>query len=143
MRQTWNEYFMGLAEHIKERATCSRLKVGCILVKDNRIISTGYNGSIKGHEHCTDAECLVVEENGKKGCKRTIHAELNAVLDCARNGVATEGATAYVTHYPCPDCMKTLNQAGIKEVIYRTYYSHRYENNFHDGMEVTPYEDTI
>lgn len=141
MRKPWNQYFIEMAEHAKDRATCNRLKVGCVLVKDNRVISTGYNGSIKGHEHCTEAGCLEVEENGKKGCKRTIHSEHNAILQCARYGIPTDGATAYVTHYPCPDCMKALNQAGIIKVIYGEPYTHRYINNFHDGMEVISYEE--
>jgi dCMP deaminase len=141
MRKPWKNYFAEMAEHAKDRATCSRLKVGCILVKDNRVISTGYNGSIRDHEHCTDVGCLVVEENGKQGCKRTIHAEHNAILQCARYGVPTEGATAYVTHYPCPSCMKALNQAGVIRVVYGKYYAHRYNNNFDEGMEVIAYEE--
>lgn len=143
MRKPWTQYFAEMAEHAKDRATCNRLEVGCILVKDNRVISTGYNGSIKGHEHCTDAGCLEVEENGRKGCKRTIHAEHNAILQCARYGIPTDGATAYVTHYPCPDCMKALNQAGIVKVVFDKFYEHRYKNNFHEGMEVVAYDDEV
>lgn len=139
MRKSWHEYFMGQAENVKERATCNRLWVGCILVKENRIIASGYNGSISGHSHCNDEDHLMYEN----GCKRTIHAEMNALLQCAKYGVPTDGATAYVTHYPCPDCMKALNQAGIKKVYYKNYYPHRYENNFDEGMEVIQYEETL
>lgn len=139
MRKPWDEYFMDQAELVKERATCDRLAVGCVIVRDNRVVATGYNGSISGHLHCDEAGHLEVQENGKVGCKRTVHAEHNAILQCARYGVPTDGAIAYVTHYPCPDCMKYLNQAGIKKVYYKQYYSHRYDNNFDDGMEVIQY----
>jgi dCMP deaminase len=136
MRKTWNEYFMDQADLVKDRATCDRLHVGCILVKDYRIIASGYNGSISGHFHCDEAGHMEVSENGSIGCKRTLHAEHNAILQCARYGVATDGATAYVTHYPCPDCMKALNQAGIRKIYYQHYYEHRYQNSFDYGMEV-------
>jgi dCMP deaminase len=136
MRKPWNDYFMDMAEMASTRATCDRLHVGCVLVKDNRVIATGYNGSISTHDHCDDVGHLMYEG----GCKRTIHAEMNALLQCAKYGVATDGAIAYVTHYPCPDCMKALNQAGIRKVYYKHHYSHRYENNFHEGMEVIPYD---
>ncbi len=134
MRTDWNTYFMEIANAVKTRSTCERLNVGCVLTKDNRIIATGYNGSISGHPHCDeDGIGHLMYENG---CKRTIHAELNALLQCAKNGVATNGATAYVTHYPCPDCMKSLNQAGIKKVYYNEYYPHRYRNEFDYGLEL-------
>lgn len=139
-RKSWHEYFMDQTESIKDRATCDRLHVGCVLVKDNRLIATGYNGSISGHDHCDEVGHLEVEENGKVGCRRVVHSEHNAILQCAKYGIATNGATAYVTHYPCPDCMKALNQAGIKTVYYKHYYAHRYENNFHEGMEVISIE---
>jgi dCMP deaminase len=136
MRKSWNEYFMDQAELVKERATCDRLHVGCVIVRDNRAVASGYNGSISGHEHCDEDGHLMFEG----GCKRTIHAEMNALLQCAKYGIPTDGATAYVTHYPCPDCMRSLNQAGIKKVYYKHYYSHRYANNFHEGMEVIQYD---
>lgn len=133
MRKTWDSYFMDLAEKVAEdRPTCDRLHVGALLVKDNRIIATGFNGSISGHSHCDDEGHLMYEN----GCKRTIHAEMNAILQCAKEGIPTKGATAYVTHYPCPDCMKHLNQSGVKRVVYKEHYSHRYENNFNDGMTI-------
>lgn len=136
MRKSWEQYFIDLAKPVSERSTCDRLHVGCILVKDNRVIGSGYNGSISGHDHCDDAGHLMVEG----GCKRTIHAEMNAILQCAKYGVATDGATAYVTAQPCPDCTKALNQAGIKTVIYKKGYPHRYENSFNEGMNIIQYE---
>lgn len=138
-RISWNDYFMKTAFSISERATCNRLKVGCVMVMGNRIIATGYNGSISGQAHCTEVGCLEVEENGRTSCKRTIHAEQNALYQCARNGIKTEGATVYVTHYPCPDCMKALNQAGVKCVHYGSFYQHRYENDFDMGMGIIPH----
>lgn len=132
MRLSWEEYFMSIAEQTAKRSSCDRLNVGCVLAKDNRIISTGYNGSIGGHKHCDDVGHLMVEG----GCQRTIHAEHNAILQCARLGIPTEGATAYVTHYPCPHCMQVLNQAGIKTIYYKEYYKHRFNNHFDQGMNI-------
>lgn len=128
---------MDLAFKVNERATCDRLHVGCVLVKDNRIVATGYNGSVSGHEHCDEEGHLMYESS----CKRTIHAEMNAILQAARSGQSTDGVTAYVTDYPCPDCMKSLNQAGVKTIYYKRYYPHRYENNFHKGMEIIQLEE--
>jgi len=135
-RPTFDEYYMANAHLLSERSTCDRLHVGCVFVKNNRIIAEGYNGSISGAAHCDEIGHLEVEENGRIGCKRTIHAEKNALLMCAKLGISVEGAMAYVTHYPCPDCMKELNQAGVKEVVYDNFYPHRYENDFHIGMHL-------
>lgn len=117
-RIEWQEYFMTQALLIATRSTCPRLSVGCVLTKENQVIATGYNGSNKGLTHCIDDGCL--EVNGH--CIRTIHAEVNAVTQCARLGSETEGATAYITHYPCLSCTKTLLQAGIKEICYAIEY---------------------
>lgn len=131
-RPSWDEYFMQNAELVAVRASCDRLSVGCILVQDNRVIANGYNGSISGHEHCDQVGHLMHDGS----CKRTIHAEMNAILQCANNGVSTKGATAYVTHYPCPDCMKHLAQAGIARVVYGEPYQHKYANTFAKNMVV-------
>lgn len=139
-RPSWDEYYMANAQLMAARSTCDRLYVGCVLVKNNRVIATGYNGSISGHSHCDEVGHLIVEENGRESCKRTIHAEKNAINMCAKLGISTEGATAYVTHYPCPDCMRELNQAGIKEVVYGSFYQHRYENEFHKGMTLREFK---
>ena len=111
-RISWDEYFMAQSHLLSLRSTCSRLSVGATIVKDKRIVSGGYNGSIKGDEHCIDVGCKVVEGH----CVRTIHAEINAILQCSRFGVGTEGATIYVTHFPCLNCTKTTIPAGIKEI---------------------------
>jgi dCMP deaminase len=118
MRKPWDKYFSDIAQMVSERATCTRLHVGCVLVKDKRIISTGYNGSISGDEHCEDVGCYVVDGH----CIRTIHAERNALAQCARHGIATDGATAYITHFPCLDCAKMLIQAGVKRIVYGQSY---------------------
>ena len=112
-RPTWDEYFLKVAMLVSERATCPRMHCGCVLVKDKQILSTGYNGSIPGDEHCEDIGCMVVDNH----CVRTIHAEMNAILQCSSHGISTAGATAYVTNMPCTNCSKALIAAGIKEVI--------------------------
>ena len=117
-RISWDEYFMAQSHLLSLRSTCSRLSVGATIVKDKRIVSGGYNGSIKGDEHCIDVGCKVVEGH----CVRTIHAEINAILKCSRFGVGTEGATIYVTHFPCLNCTKSIIQAGIKEICYANDY---------------------
>lgn len=118
MRKPWNEYFMDQAFMVATRATCDRLHVGAVVVRDKRIISTGYNGSVSGDVHCHDAGCHVV--NGH--CIRTIHAESNAILQCAKFGVSTEGAAIYVTHFPCLLCSKQIIQAGIRQIYFREEY---------------------
>ena len=123
-RISWDEYFMAQSHLLSLRSTCSRLSVGATIVKDKRIVSGGYNGSIKGDEHCIDVGCKVVEGH----CVRTIHAEINAILQCSKFGVGTEGATIYVTHFPCLNCTKSIIQAGIKEIC----YANDYRNNEYD-----------
>ena len=117
-RISWDEYFMAQSHLLSLRSTCSRLSVGATIVKEKRIVSGGYNGSIKGDEHCIDVGCKVVEGH----CVRTIHAEINAILQCSKFGVGTEGATIYVTHFPCLNCTKSIIQAGIKEICYANDY---------------------
>lgn len=96
-RPSWDEYFMGITLEVARRSTCNRAQVGAIIVRDKRILTTGYNGSPTGLPHCTEAGCLIV--NGH--CVRTLHAEQNAIIQAALHGVSTDGATIYVTHQPC------------------------------------------
>lgn len=117
-RPSWDQYFLGLAKQVSTRATCKRLRVGAVLVKDNRVIATGYNGSLPSQEHCKDIGCLIIDGH----CHRTVHAEQNALLQCCRQGIATEGATIYVTHLPCFACLKLLIQAGIQEIVFSEHY---------------------
>jgi dCMP deaminase len=122
-RISWNEYFMAQSELLALRSTCTRLAVGATIVRDKRIIAGGYNGSIAGGVHCIDEGCYVIDNH----CVRTIHAEMNAILQCAKFGVPTDGADIYVTHFPCLQCCKAIVQAGIKTVYYEMdYKNHPY-----------------
>lgn len=112
-RPSWDEYFLKVAMLVSERSTCPRMHCGCVLVKDKQILSTGYNGSIPGDAHCEDEGCMIVDNH----CVRTIHAEMNAILQCSSHGVNTNGAKAYVTNMPCTNCAKALIAAGIKQII--------------------------
>lgn len=117
-RQSWDHYFMSLASTVATRSTCERAEVGAVLVNNHRIIATGYNGSIAGDPHCDTAGHLIRDGH----CIRTIHAEMNAILQSAQNGVTTANATVYVTYFPCLNCTKSLLQAGIKRVVYKYDY---------------------
>lgn len=112
-RPDWDEYFLKLAMLASERATCPRMHCGCVLVKSKNVISTGYNGSIPGDDHCEDVGCLVIDDH----CVRTVHAEMNALVQAAKRGHAVDGATAYVTNTPCTTCAKALVTAGVKRVV--------------------------
>ncbi|MFD1736637.1 ComE operon protein 2 [Bacillus salitolerans] len=120
-RISWDQYFMAQSHLIALRSTCTRLAVGATIVRDKRIIAGGYNGSIAGGTHCIDEGCYVIDNH----CVRTIHAEMNAILQCAKFGVPTEGAELYVTHFPCLQCCKGIIQSGIQTV----YYSVDYKNH--------------
>ncbi|MDY0322733.1 MAG: ComE operon protein 2 [Candidatus Carbobacillus sp.] len=117
-RISWHEYFMAQAKLIALRATCTRLMVGAVIVRDRRVIAGGYNGSIAGDEHCIDVGCKIRDGH----CIRTIHAEQNALMQCAKFGVSTDGAELYVTHFPCLNCTKLLIQAGIQHIYYEVPY---------------------
>lgn len=117
-RITWDQFFMAQCHLIAMRSTCTRLAVGAVLVRDQRIIAGGYNGSISGGDHCIEHGCYVVDNH----CVRTIHAEMNGLLQCAKYGIPVAGATIYVTHFPCLQCTKALIQAGIRQVYYATDY---------------------
>lgn len=117
-RIPWDQYFMAQSVLLSLRSTCSRLAVGATIVRDKRIIAGGYNGSVSGDVHCIDEGCYVVDGH----CVRTIHAEMNAILQCAKFGVPTEGAEIYVTHFPCLQCTKMILQAGIRKIHYLTDY---------------------
>ena len=112
-RPHWDEYFLKLAMLASERSTCPRMHCGCVFVKDKNVIATGYNGSIPGDDHCEDVGCLIVDNH----CVRTVHAEMNALVQAAKRGNAVEGATAYVTNMSCTTCAKALIAAGIKRVV--------------------------
>ena len=117
-RVTWDEYFMNIARVVATRATCDRKHVGALLVRDKTILSTGYNGSIRGLPHCSDAGHMM--EDGH--CVRTVHAEANAIIQAARNGVAIDGATIYTTASPCWPCFKLIANAGLSAISFGEFY---------------------
>ena len=109
-RPSWQDYFKNIVIETKKRSPCERLQVGWLLVKDNRIISQGYNGFLPGTPHES-----IIRNNHEQA---TVHAEQNSIADCSKRGVSSQGCTAYVTHYPCVNCMKILCASGIKEIRY-------------------------
>jgi dCMP deaminase len=117
-RPSWDEYFMGIAHQVAKRSTCPRAAVGAVVVKDRRILTTGYNGAPMGLPHCTEVGCLMVDNH----CVRALHAEQNAIIQAALHGVSINGGTIYVTHQPCLTCAKMIINAGIKRVVYEGDY---------------------
>ena len=117
-RVSWEQYFMNIAKEIATRSTCDRKHVGAIIVRDRTILSTGYNGSIRGMPHCDEVGHLI--EDGH--CVATIHAETNAILQAAKNGVRIEGGEIYITASPCWSCFKMLANTGIKKIYYGEFY---------------------
>lgn len=117
-RAPWDDYFMQIAKVVSSRSTCPRKYVGAVVVRDRIILSTGYNGSIRGGSHCTDVGHMM--EDGH--CVATIHAEVNAILQSAKAGTCIDGATIYVTASPCWNCFKAVVNAGIKRICYHEFY---------------------
>jgi dCMP deaminase len=117
-RVSWDEYFMNVARVVATRATCDRKHVGAVLVRDRTILSTGYNGSIRGLPHCTEAGHMM--EDGH--CVATVHAEANAIIQAAKNGVAIEGASIYTTASPCWPCFKLIANAGCRRIVFGEFY---------------------
>jgi dCMP deaminase len=142
-RITWNQFFMAQCHLLALRSTCTRLAVGAIIVRDNRIIAGGYNGSISGGDHCIDHGCYVVDNH----CIRTIHAEMNALLQCSKYGIPAADSTLYVTHFPCLQCSKAIIQSGVQNVYYATdYRNHEYAIKLFEQAGVTvqhiPFDET-
>jgi dCMP deaminase len=117
-RASWDDYFMNIARVVASRSTCDRKFVGAVIVRDKTILSTGYNGSIRGMPHCIDVGHMM--EDGH--CVATLHAETNAIIQAAKNGVAIDGATIYVTASPCWNCFKTITNSGIRRILYGEFY---------------------
>ena len=126
MRPSWDEYYMELVEVIKKRSTCLRRQVGAVIVKDKRILSTGYNGAPMGCEHCDVNGCLRASMGIPSGERhelcRAIHAEQNAIVQAAYSGVSIKDSTLYVTTQPCILCAKMIINAGIKKVVFKGDY---------------------
>ena len=116
-RISWTDYFSDLVKLVSKRSPCERLQVGCVLVKDNHIIATGYNGFLPGAPH----KSIVVDNHEQA----TVHAEQNCIADCSKRGICTNNASVYITHYPCINCYKILVASGIKNI----YYINDYKNN--------------
>ena len=125
-RPSWDSYFMKIAEDVSSRSTCIRRNVGAVIVKDKRILTTGYNGAPTGISHCTEETCLRTKYNVPSGERhelcRGLHAEQNAVIQAAYHGVSINGAFIYITHQPCSICTKMLINSGIVKFIYRSPY---------------------
>jgi dCMP deaminase len=151
-RRTWDQYFMRIALLVADRATCTRAKIGAVIVKDKNIIATGYNGSPAGHPHCTDVGCLIYVSRNPDGeeeenCFRTIHAEINAIAQAAKHGVEINDADIYINASPCYHCLKTLINTGIRRIFYlKPYKIDRIrpllENSKIELIQVTLDEDT-
>ncbi|HET9062936.1 MAG TPA: dCMP deaminase family protein [Candidatus Binatia bacterium] len=146
-RPSWHEYFMTITREVAGRSTCLRAAVGAVIVRDRSILATGYNGAPAGMPHCLDVGCLVYESRTPTGdleqnCFRTIHAEMNAIAQAARNGTSIQGADIYVTHTPCIHCFKALVNTGIKRVFYgKPYKLHTLEEmRRYTGVDLVPVE---
>jgi dCMP deaminase len=117
-RVDWDTYFMRIAREVAGRSTCDRKHVGSVIVRDRNILSTGYNGSIAGMPHCDEVGHMIENDH----CVATIHAEANAILQAAKNGVMIRNASIYVTASPCWNCFKMLVNAGIRRIYYGGFY---------------------
>jgi dCMP deaminase len=117
-RVDWHTYFMNIARQAATRSTCARKHVGAVIVRDKTILSTGYNGSIRGMPHCDDVGHVM--EDGH--CVATVHAEANAIIQAAKNGVRIEGAEIYTTASPCWSCFKLIANSGIRTIYYGEFY---------------------
>ena len=129
-RPSWHQYFLTITHQVAERSTCTRAKVGAVIVRDKNILATGYNGSPAGLPHCTELGCLIYTSRTPTGelednCFRTIHAEINAIAQAAKNGASIRDADIYITHTPCIHCLKVLINTGIRRIFYeRDYKTH-------------------
>ncbi len=127
VRPSWDEYFMDIVSLVARRSTCLRRNVGAVVVKDKRLLTTGYNGAPSGLRHCLETGCLREELKIHSGERhelcRGLHAEQNAIIQAAVHGVSIQGATLYCTSHPCAICLKMIINAGITRIVYREGYS--------------------
>jgi dCMP deaminase len=122
-RPNWDQTFFAVADVWSRRATCPRLQTGAVIVNaDNHIITSGYNGAVRGQPHCADVGCLMVAGH----CERTVHAEMNALLQATRVGVSVKGCALYTLHFPCRRCLLLAVQAGISSIVYHNEYPELY-----------------
>ena len=138
-RVSWKDYFMNIAREAATRSTCVRKHVGAVIVREKTILSTGYNGSIKGLPHCNEIGCEMVDGH----CVRTTHAEANAIVQAAKNGIQINQSEIYVTASPCYDCFKLIANAGIKIIYYDEFYRDKriIEKSEEIGIQLASLED--
>ena len=138
-RVSWKDYFMNIAREVATRSTCDRKHVGAVVVRDKTILSTGYNGSIKGLPHCDEVGCEMVDGH----CVRTTHAEANAIVQAAKNGIQINQSEIYVTASPCYDCFKLIANAGINVIYYDEFYRDKriIEKSKEIGIQLASLED--
>ena len=142
MRISWPEYFMQMAELAAKRSTCLRRQIGAILVRDQKVLATGYNGAPSGLDHCLDIGCIRQQLNIPSGMRhemcRAVHAEENCMLQAAKHGVAINGATMFCTASPCSMCAKSMVNAGIVKIVYpkANYYPDELAASFLVNMEI-------
>ncbi len=133
-RADWNTYFMNIARQVATRSTCDRKHVGAVIVRDRTILSTGYNGSIRGLDHCDDIGHLMENDH----CVRTVHAEANAIAQAARHGARLDGSEIYITASPCWNCFRLVANSGIDKIFYGEFYRDERIHDFAEqlGMEL-------
>ncbi len=138
-RVSWKNYFMNIAREVATRSTCDRKHVGAVIVREKTILSTGYNGSIKGLPHCDEVGCEMVDGH----CVRTTHAEANAIVQAAKNGIQINQSEIYVTASPCYDCFKLIANAGINVIYYDEFYRDKriIEKSKEIGIQLASLED--
>ena len=138
-RVSWGTYFMNIAKEVATRSTCDRKYIGAVIVREKTILSTGYNGSIKGLPHCDEAGHEMVDDH----CIRTTHAEANAIVQAAKNGVEINKSDIYVTASPCYNCFKLIANAGMKTIYYGEFYREDriLEHAKEAGIELVSLED--
>ncbi len=148
-RPGWDEYFMMITKVVATRSTCIRRRVGAVIVKDRQILATGYNGAPKGVEHCVDRGCLrdslSIPSGQRHELCRGLHAEQNAIIQAAFNGVSIAGGSIYITNQPCYICAKMIVNAGLKRVVYSGKYPDDFSVKLFEevGMQVDIYESYI
>ncbi len=146
MRPSWNKYFMDIVELVKTRSTCLRRQVGAVIVKDRRILATGYNGAPVGIKHCSEVGCLRQDRGIPSGERhelcRAMHAEQNAIVQAAMSGTSILGATMYVSSQPCSLCAKMIINSGIKKIMFKGDYPDKLAMDMlkESGVRVVKYE---
>ena len=138
-RVSWKDYFMNIAREVATRSTCDRKHVGAVIVREKTSLATGYNGSIKGLPHCNEVGCEMVDGH----CVRTTHAEANAIVQAAKNGIQINQSEIYVTASPCYDCFKLIANAGINVIYYDEFYRDKriIEKSKEIGIQLASLED--